>query len=149
MTFESVDGLAEILLVEDDPFDAELAMSAISKVWINYIIHLVTDGEEAIAFLRKCPGYEDKPVPDLVLLDVNLPQKSGCEVLRELKTDPEFMHIPTVMLSAEPDTGAALEFCRLHADAVISKPASAADLRAVKDLVAQYWLSNAKQRQSG
>ena len=79
----------EILLIEDSPSDADLAIEALGQGKILNNLHFVEDGVEAIKFLRRKAPYQAVPRPDLILLDLNLPKKSGVEVLEEIKTDPK------------------------------------------------------------
>lgn len=113
---------AEILLVEDNPGDARLTFEALKSASIVNHIHHVTDGEQALRFLRKEGPYATAPTPDVVLLDLNLPRKNGREVLEELKADPQLRAIPVVALttsSARDDVNACYA---LGANAYIVKP---------------------------
>ena len=89
----------EILLVEDNPGDVRLTEEGLKegKVWNN--LHVVMDGEEAMAFLNREGKYADMPKPDLILLDLNLPKKDGREVLAEIKADEKLKLIPVVILA--------------------------------------------------
>src|SRR6185436_6073728 len=89
----------EILMVEYNPGDVRLTREALKggKVWNE--IHVVTDGVAALDFLRQQPPYEKAPRPDLVLLDLNLPKKDGREVLSSMKSDPQLLAIPVVILT--------------------------------------------------
>ena len=90
----------EILLIEDNPGDADIAREGLKESNITNKLHVVADGEEAIAFLRQTGKYEKMPRPDLILLDLNLPRKDGREVLAEVKFDHELKHIPVVVLTS-------------------------------------------------
>ncbi|MGZ4059118.1 MAG: response regulator, partial [Bacteroidia bacterium] len=95
-----------ILLVEDNPGDIRLTEEVLKEGKIQNNLSIVTDGEEAILFLKKQEKYTEAPTPDIILLDLNLPKKDGREVLAEIKTDPELMMIPVIVLttsSAEQD----------------------------------------------
>jgi two-component system response regulator len=91
-----------ILLVEDNPADVRLAEIALEDAHVQTTFACVPNGEAAIAFLRKEASYRDAPTPDLVLLDLNLPRKSGYEVLGEIRRDPALARIPTIVLSGSP-----------------------------------------------
>lgn len=96
----------EILLVEDNPADVRLTIEALKESPINTNLHTVEDGVEALAFLRKGGKYKDVTIPDLILLDLNMPKKNGREVLKEIKHDRSLKQIPVVVLtisSAEED----------------------------------------------
>lgn len=111
----------EILLVEDNAADARLMKEVLDESGLAYNMNVVFDGVEAIAFLRRVAIYADAPRPDLMLLDLNLPRKSGLEVLDEIKRDGTLKSIPVLVLTNlesigmfNPDT--------LLADGVVSKP---------------------------
>src|SRR5438876_6559782 len=93
----------EILLVEDSPDDACLTIEALKDGKVRNRVSHVEDGEEAIAFLRQERGHAAAPRPDLILLDLCLPRKSGREVLEEIKQDPELKRIPVVIMTTVDD----------------------------------------------
>ena len=88
MTLQSRRRPIEILLVEDNPGDARLTREAFADASVSNNLSVVGDGEQAMAFLRREGDYAGAPRPDLILLDLNLPRKSGREVLEDVKTDP-------------------------------------------------------------
>ena len=111
-----------VLLVEDDPGDVMIAEEALKVSRLTSKLTVVPDGVEAIKYLRRENGYGDAPRPDLILLDLNLPKKSGHEVLEEVKADPELRKIPIVVLTT---SGAAEDVVRsydLHANVFVTKP---------------------------
>src|SRR5690554_4255630 len=89
----------EILLVEDSPTDALMTREALESAPFIDRLHTVEDGVAAMAFLRRQGRYANAPRPGLVLLDLNLPRKSGREVLQEIKSDPDLRMIPVIVLS--------------------------------------------------
>src|SRR5438874_2914360 len=94
--------LVEILLVEDNPRDVELTMRAFKKARLTNPVHVAQDGVEALDFLfatGRHAGRKEAPLPEVILLDLNLPKKSGLEVLRQIKADPRTRHIPVVVLT--------------------------------------------------
>jgi CheY-like chemotaxis protein len=96
-----------ILLVEDNPADARLTAEGLKRAKVLNRLHVVEDGEEAIAFMRREGQWADAPRPDIVFLDLNLPKMDGREVLTIVKDDPELAHIPIVVLTssdADADT---------------------------------------------
>jgi len=93
----------EILLVEDDLNDARAAMQVLDRGHVRCRVSLVRDGEEAIRFLRRQGIFAKAPRPDLIMLEISLPKRDGCEVLAELHADEELKRIPVVVLST-PDT---------------------------------------------
>ncbi|NNJ13228.1 response regulator [Chloroflexales bacterium ZM16-3] len=131
----------EILLVEDSPADVLITQDALSEARVLNAIHVVDDGVEAIAFLRKQPPYADVPRPDLILLDLNLPRKSGREVLAEIKADPTLKSIPVVVLTTsrlEEDIWRAYD---LHANCYVVKPLNFAAFVEAIQSIRHFWLS--------
>lgn len=129
---------AEILLVEDHPGDVRLTREALRDAKIDNDLHVVTDGVEALAFLRRQGPYADAVRPDLVLLDLNLPRKNGREVLEEMKRDPGLSSLPVIVVTA---SDAELDACRsleLGTVGFMTKPIDfrqlAAVLRSVSEL---------------
>jgi len=111
-----------ILLVEDNPGDVLLTKTALEQNKLDNQLHVVVDGEEAMAFLRREGDYADAPQPDLVLLDLNLPRKDGREVLAEIKTDPELSTIPVVVMTSSADEEDILRSYSNHANGYVTKP---------------------------
>lgn len=127
----------EILLVEDDPGDVLMTQEAFTDYRIANRLTVVTNGEDAIAYVRKHGRFADVATPDLVLLDLNLPRRDGREVLRDIKSDAELRRIPVVILTtseAEEDVISAYD---LHANAYVRKPVDFAQfveaVRAIDD----------------
>ena len=112
----------DVLLVEDDPGDVLLIREAFEDNKVRNRLHVVSDGVEALAFLRREGEYADVPGPDLVLLDLNLPRKDGREVLAEIKGDEELKHIPVVVLTTSKAEEDVLRSYKLHANAYVTKP---------------------------
>ncbi|WP_433475944.1 response regulator [Spirillospora sp. CA-142024] len=112
----------EVLLVEDDPGDILLTVEAFEHNKVNNTLHVVNDGEQAMAFLRRQGEYADVPRPDLVLLDLNLPRKDGREVLEEIKNDDDLRRIPVVVLTTSEADEDILCSYDLHANAYVTKP---------------------------
>jgi CheY-like chemotaxis protein len=114
----------EVLLVEDDPGDVLMTTEAFELSCLHSTLHVAGDGEQALRFLRRAGEFTGAPRPGLILLDLNLPRRSGLEVLAELKADPDLLTIPVVIFStsqAETDIAASYQ---LHANAYIIKPVS-------------------------
>ena len=114
--------IVDVLLVEDDPGDILMTREAFQQHKIQNKLHVVTDGEQALQFLRQTGEYAKAPRPGLVLLDLNLPRRSGHEVLAELKEDPELRVIPVVILTTSQAEEDILRSYSLHANAYVSKP---------------------------
>jgi CheY-like chemotaxis protein len=111
-----------VLLVEDDPGDVLMTREAFEHYKLRNVLHVVTDGEQALQFLRRTGDYTDAPRPGLILLDLNLPRRDGLEVLAELKADPELKVIPVVILTTSQAHEDILRSYALHANAYVSKP---------------------------
>jgi CheY-like chemotaxis protein len=114
--------LIDVLLVEDDPGDVLLIQEAFEDNKVRNRLHCVSDGVDALAFLRREGEHADAPAPDLVLLDLNLPRKDGREVLAEIKADPALAAIPVVVLTTSKAEEDVLRSYQLHANAYVPKP---------------------------
>lgn len=135
------DKKAIILLVEDNPADIRLMLEILKEGHIPTDFHVVTDGEEAIAFLRNEEGYESKPRPEIIFLDLNLPKKDGREVLKEIKADPELKRIPVIVMTtsgAKEDIESAYDN---HANCFITKPVDLQDFMKVAETLRHFWLN--------
>ncbi len=134
----------EVLLVEDNPADVRLTEEALKEGKVRNRLHSVPDGVEALAFLRREGRYADAVRPDLILLDLNLPRKSGREVLGEIKTDRALRHIPVVILTsseAEKDIAQAYD---LHANCYVTKPVDLDRFIEVVKSIEGFWFSIVK-----
>ena len=129
-------GRAVVLLVEDNPGDAELAREVLADGAAIGDVHVVSDGAEALAFLRRSPHYADSPRPDLILLDLNLPRVSGHEVLAAVRDDPALRDICVVVTSSSAAPADVEQAYRSGADAYVQKAltldAHVAGLRSVE-----------------
>jgi CheY-like chemotaxis protein len=114
--------VVDVLMVEDDEGDVFMTKEAFEYYKIGNKLHVVSDGEQAMQFLHKTGPYADAPRPGLILLDVNLPRRSGLEVLAELKHDPDLLLIPVVMLTTSRAEEDIIRSYALHANAFITKP---------------------------
>jgi CheY-like chemotaxis protein len=110
-----------VLLVEDDPGDVLMTREAFEEYLHNHL-DVVSDGSEAIAYLRREGEYADAPRPDLILLDLNLPRRDGREVLAEVKADESLRHIPVIVLTTSQADEDVLRSYQLHANAYVTKP---------------------------
>ena len=115
-------GVADVLLVEDDPGDVLMTREAFEYHKLRNVLDVVTDGEQALQFLRRSGDYADAPRPGLILLDLNLPRVDGLEVLAEIKADPVLKVIPVVILTTSQAQQDVLRSYALHANAYVSKP---------------------------
>ena len=114
--------LIEVLLVEDDPGDVLMTREAFEDNKVANRLHVVTNGEDALAFLHRTGDFVDAVVPDLILLDLNLPRRDGREVLAEIKEHPILRRIPVVVLTTSDAEEDVLKSYDLHANAFVKKP---------------------------
>jgi CheY-like chemotaxis protein len=114
--------LISVLLVEDDPGDVMLVREAFAADKVGNTLSVVSDGVEAMRFVRGEGEYAGMARPDLVLLDLNLPRKSGAEVLAEIKSDPRLSTIPVVVLTTSQAEEDVLRSYEMHANAYVTKP---------------------------
>jgi two-component system, chemotaxis family, response regulator Rcp1 len=134
----------EVLLVEDSPGDVRLTREAFKDAKVHINLHVASDGAEAMAFLRREGKHVDVPRPDLILLDLNLPKKSGREVLEEIKEDPILMSIPVVILTTSASEQDVLRSYLLHANCFITKPVDLTGFLLVVKSIDNFWLSVVK-----
>ena len=139
----------EILLVEDNLGDARLAAEALKENKVRNNLYHVEDGVEAMRFLRRQENYADVPLPDLVLLDLNLPRKDGREVLAEIKEDPELRLVPVVVLTTSEAERDLVKTYDLHANAYVVKPVDLDRFIEVVRSIKDFWFSTAKLPGSG
>jgi len=111
-----------VLLVEDDPGDVLMTQEAFEHHKLRNQLHVVSDGVEALSFLRREGEHADAPRPGMILLDLNLPRKDGREVLEEVKNDPALRSIPVVVLTTSQAEEDILRSYNLHANAYVAKP---------------------------
>ncbi len=131
----------EILLVEDNPGDADLARVALKKSKIHNSLNVVDDGELAMAYLHHQEPFTNATRPDLILLDLNLPKKDGREVLGEIKADPDLRRIPVVILTTSRAEEDVLKSYNLHANCYITKPIDLSQFMRVVKSIEDFWLS--------
>ncbi len=134
----------EILLVEDNPGDARLAAEALKENKVRNNLHQVRDGVEAMRFLRREAPYAGVPVPDLILLDLNLPRKDGREVLEEIKGDPELRLVPVVVLTTSAAERDLIKSYNLHANAYVIKPIDLDRFIEVVRAIESFWFTIVK-----
>jgi chemotaxis family two-component system response regulator Rcp1 len=141
MTNEAVERPIEILLVEDNPAEVRLTREVLKEGKVRNHVSVVSDGVEALAFLRRGAGFEGTPRPDLVLLDLNLPRKDGREVLAEMKDDPNLRRIPVVVLTTSRAEEDVLRSYSLHANCYITKPVDLNQFITVVKSIDEFWLT--------
>lgn len=131
----------EILLVEDNPADVRLTREALRDAKLATRLHVVGDGEAALAFLRRQPPFEAVPRPGIVLLDLNLPRVDGRQVLDELKTDPSLHTIPVIVLTTSAARDDVLACYARHANCFVTKPLNFQDFVNAVRIIGNFWLS--------
>ena len=134
----------DVLLVEDDEGDVLMTREAFEFYKIRNPLHVVTDGEQALQFVRRTGPFADAPRPGLILLDLNLPRINGLEVLAELKQDPELLLIPVVMLTTSKAEEDILRSYKLHANAFVSKPVDFENFMAAIRQIDDFFLTLSK-----
>ena len=131
--------LVQILLVEDSEEDAMLAQEALIDAKVAAELHVVRDGEAAMAFVRQEGEFADAPRPHLVLLDLNLPRKDGREVLSEIKGDPDLRQLPVVVLTTSSSDRDLLHAYDTHANAYVRKPVNFDQLVKILQAIDAFW----------
>jgi two-component system, chemotaxis family, response regulator Rcp1 len=133
----------EVLLVDDNPADRDLTHEALGRSMHDFCVNSVEDGVEALAFLQHEGNYADKPRPDLIVLDLNLPRKHGREVLSEVKRNPDLARIPVVIFSTSQASSDINGSYDLGANCYLRKPGNLPEFRAVVQSMADFWLNSA------
>ncbi|MBG1260545.1 response regulator [Nostoc commune] len=134
----------EVLLVEDNPGDAQLTRIALEDSKISIHLNVVEDGVEAMAFLRKQEKYVNVAHPDIVLLDLNLPRKDGREVLAEIKGDENLKRIPVVILTTSQAEEDILKAYNLCANCYITKPVDFDQFVKIVQSIENFWFAIVK-----
>jgi len=132
----------EIFLIEDNPGDIRLTQEALKEARVANHLNIAKDGEEAIAFLTRADASE--PLPDLILLDLNLPRVSGLEVLDYIKQNDRLKKIPVVVLTTSQAEQDIVRTYTLHANCYINKPVDFEKFIHVVKMIEDFWLSVVK-----
>jgi chemotaxis family two-component system response regulator Rcp1 len=135
---------SDVLLVEDNCGDVRLTKEVFRDANERIRLHFVSDGVEAMAFLRREGDHFEVPRPDLILLDLNMPKMSGYDLLAQIKNDDGLKSIPTIILTtsnAERDINRCYQ---LHANCVVTKPMCFEEFEALMKSISDFWLSRAK-----
>jgi CheY-like chemotaxis protein len=134
----------EVLLVEDDPGDVLMTREAFIEHKLRNRLTVVSDGAEALDYLRREGAFAEAPRPDLILLDLNLPRRDGREVLAEIKKDPDLQRIPVVVLTTSQAESDVLRSYQLHANAYVAKPVDFDSFIAVVRQIDEFFVSVVK-----
>lgn len=133
----------EILLIEDNPGDVELTREALTRGKIRNLLSVVCDGEQALEHLAQLQR-EALALPDIILLDLNLPKIDGRQVLKVIKNSPELQHIPTIILSSSEDAIDIQDSYDLHANCFITKPVKLQNFMQVIQMIEHFWVEIVK-----
>jgi CheY-like chemotaxis protein len=115
-------GPIDVLLIEDDPGDILITREAFEHHKIHNTLHVARDGQEGLDYLLQRGAHEGAQLPDLILMDLNLPKYDGRQLLEQIKSDPDLCHIPIVVLTTSAAEEDILRSYRLHANAYVTKP---------------------------
>ncbi|HSQ04398.1 MAG TPA: response regulator [Burkholderiales bacterium] len=136
-------GAVEILLVEDNRSDLELALRALKEQNLCNCIHVARDGVEALDFIFRRGEFAGRPsgeLPRVILLDLKLPRVDGLEVLRQLRADPHTQHVPVVVLTSSTEERDVVESYALGVNSYIQKPVDFDQFKAAMRTIGMYWL---------
>jgi two-component system, chemotaxis family, response regulator Rcp1 len=136
--------LIEVLLVEDSPGDVRLTREALKDTKMHISLNVVSDGTEAMTYLRREKTYAEAPRPDLILLDLNLPRKDGRDVLKEIKESDALKSIPVVILTTSASPVDVERSYELHANCYITKPVDLQGFIKVVQSIDNFWFSVVK-----
>ena len=131
----------QILLVEDQPADVRLTKEILADGKVANDVHVATDGEQAMAFLRRQGEFAGSPRADLVLLDLNLPRMDGREVLAEIKSDPDLLRTPVIVLTTSSAERDVLDAYKHRANAYVTKPIDLDEFVSAVASIEQFWLT--------
>lgn len=134
----------EILLVEDNPADVDLTKASLRRCKLSNRLTVAKDGEEALALLQANAHDAGGTLPDLILLDLNLPKRSGAEVLAEIKQDPSLRRIPVVIMTSSKAEEDIVRSYDLHANCYVTKPVDLEQFRNVVKAVTEFWFALVK-----
>ncbi|MEX2589292.1 MAG: response regulator [Chitinophagales bacterium] len=134
-------GLLDILIIEDNSGDIVLTREAFEEVGLTERVHIAKDGEDALRFLYHQPPFENAPVPDIILLDLNLPKKDGREILHEIKNDEKLKVIPVIILTTSKSEKDILSCYRSYANCYIEKPVDFDEYIKIIEMIKDFWLN--------
>jgi len=134
----------DILIVEDNKGDARLIKEVFFENKIFNSLHFVNDGIEAMDFLHSRGKYKGVDIPDLIILDLNLPRKDGREVLAEIKSDEKLKHIPVVIMTISQADEDVLRSYNLHANCYVTKPIDLDQFTRVIRSIENFWFTIVK-----
>ncbi len=133
-----------LLLVDDDTDDVRLTRKALTRKNLRIDVHDVQNGIEALAFLRKQGKFKDKPTPDLILTDLNMPKMDGRELLQEINMDEALRDIPLIVLTTSSGEEDILHAYKMNANCFITKPVGWKEFIRVVEYIDGFWFNIAK-----
>lgn len=136
--------IIEILLVEDDPGDVELIKESIRDSKIRLNLNVVSNGDDAIKFLKKEGDFNESQEPDLIILDLNLPRRSGMEVLGEVKGNEDLKHIPIIVMTTSDQDTDIIKSYKLGANSYVTKPLGIDQFAKIVSSIENFWLTVVK-----
>jgi two-component system response regulator len=136
--------MVPVLLVDDDPGDVLLVREAFEDHKVGNALSVVSDGVEALRFVRREGAYADAPRPELILLDLNLPRKSGIEVLEEIRADEALTSLPVVVLTTSEAEEDIVRAYKLHANAYVTKPVDFESFRQIVHQIDDFFIGLVK-----
>jgi len=136
--------VADVLLVDDSPEDVRLTQEVLKESRVRFNVMVATNGEEALAVLRREGRYADTAWINLVLLDLNMPRMDGREVLAIMKQDANLKRIPVVILTTSNSEADVVQSYDLHANAYVTKPAQVSQFSSVMKTIEDFWIGVAR-----
>jgi two-component system, chemotaxis family, response regulator Rcp1 len=134
----------KILLVEDNEGDILLTTEALAEFKIDNELKVIRNGTDALHFLATCVQKNKKDLPDLILLDINLPKKNGHEVLQSAKNHPDLKHIPIIVLTTSSSDQDILKAYREHCNCYVIKPLEVSDFMDLTVKIEEFWFNTAR-----
>ncbi|MCE5181836.1 MAG: response regulator [Betaproteobacteria bacterium] len=144
MSHNQLVNAVDILLIEDNPGDVRLTREAMKEARIAVNLNVANDGLEAMAMLHQEAPYDSLPLPDLILLDLNMPRMDGREVLRLIKSDERLKHIPVVILTTSAAEKDIAQAYGMHANCYITKPVELDQFMEIVKAIEGFWLTVVK-----
>ncbi len=133
----------KILLVEDNPADIELTREAFEESDFDNELTVIEDGAEALEYLYECRN-QDQQTPEIILLDINLPQVNGLEILQKVKSDEQLRKIPVVILTSSADDMDIFNSYQNYCSGYITKPVNIENFMAVAKKIEGYWFGSVR-----
>lgn len=134
------DTTSNILIIDDNETDSMIMQEALKSVVMDNDVDVLNNATDAIDLLNNKGSFENKAKPDLIILDLNMPDLNGLEFLQVVKKDPRFIHIPIIILSGSEDKNDIYESYKLGANCFIQKPTDVPKFKQVVAVINEFWL---------